>query len=432
MSRPSPTGSPSPPPSGTYLLSPGPGIRATLHVNPAATVRVVHADGSKGKPGQKVSVGSLLGATGAALQIEVESENGYADGQITIEYDTSKSAWCSIDFLLGHTTPWDVPTSSGQATSILHYDSTTPTNVAISVPAPGGGGSGVAESCQPLNPEMVFVVDYDEATGNVFVRGNCPLAPPKEAWGTQHIDFQAVHDILSTRFEEATGGAFHDLGAYVFNDVNLQGWVSEKLYLDWELASIGGQHLEVLANQAWYPTRAEDPYRDPKTGMLCRMVSYPVNPDAVAGSPLDAFDQGCAQHLSTWMSTPPGPTGLPNVYYVHCASGHDRTGIVSSSYLLSHYPSWSLDEAFIRGTTVHLLGSGSGQLQPVCSVIDGADKGKTSTRFSRVMMIAEVYNQTVENIYNTVRGTTATPSTLGAQATATNPAWVYSGFPWST
>lgn len=416
--------------SGTYFISPGPTIVATLTVNPKAYLRVVGADGKPGPKVQSASVGSLTSSAGASLQVVVHSDNGYADGQISIQYVTSsQTAWCSVDFLLGHATPWDVAGSSGQNPSILNYSSTTPNNIAVSVPASGSGGSGIAWLCQPLNTSMVFMVDNNATTGNMLFRGNCPLALPTTADGQQSIDFQAVHDILAKRYKEATGDAFYTIGDYIFNDVNLQGPVSEALYLRWEIESMGGTHESQLANQAWYPTTGH--YTDAATGMNCRMVNYAVNPDATAGSPLDSFDQGCAQNLSTWMNTAPATGHLPNVYYIHCASGHDRTGIVASTYLLINYPTLTLDQAFIHGTTVSKLASGSGQLQPTCTVISGPNKGNTSTHFSRVMMIADAYNETVENIYNTVKNNTGKNiASLDAQSTATNPAYVYDTYPW--
>lgn len=421
-------------PSQTYLVSPGAGIEATLHVNTKAYLTVTQSDGSDGPQVQTVTVGSTTGVNGAAQKIKVYSANGYADGQVSIKYLSAKgdkeNAWCSIDFLIGHSTPWDTPkpnpnkSNQGNPT-ILTYSSVTSDNIAISVPVAGGSG-GIAWQCQPLNDSMVFLVDKN-TNGNRLFRGNCPLALPTVADGQQKIDFQAVHNILAKRYKEATGDDFYNIGEYVFNDVNLQGPVSEALYLRWEIESMGGTHESQLDGQVWFPLDGGT-YKDPATTMLCRMVNYAVNPDATSGSPLDVFDKGCAQTLVTRMGEKPSDS-IPNVYYIHCASGHDRTGIVASSYLMINYPDLTLDESLIHGTTVHKLSYGTGQLHPNCTVLPA--KTTVSPDFSRVTMISAPYNTTVQNIYNTVKGNTGSNTvTIGADAVNTDPAYVYSTYPW--
>lgn len=413
-----------------FQISPGPGIVATVHVNPSATISYTDAGGNKVSGKQNASVGSLTGTNGAALLFTVHSADGYADGHISITYGKdSESAHCAVNFNLGKTTPWDISPSANNDPSILTYSSGAPTNIAISKPT-GNVPSGISSTCQPLNKSMVFAVDLNK-TGNMVFRGNCPLAAATTNWGPQRIDYETIHSFLAMRFQEEVGEAFYDIGSYVFCDVNLQSPVSETQYLQYEIDSMGGSNIASLDNQAWYP--ATGAYQDPTSGMLCRMVNYSINPDVTPESAIDDFDQSCATHLNTWMNAT-NEDGLPYVYYVHCASGHDRTGIICSTYLMMQHPDYSLDEAFVRGTTVHKLLAGTGQLQPDCNYINGPKAGDESSKFSRIMLIANSYNVTVENIYNELKGNAKKDhnwATLDAGSTQENPALVYDDYPWT-
>lgn len=418
-------------PSEQFQLSPGPGIKATVTVDSPATLTYIDPTTGQQVTGTSVSVGTTGDTTtgaGSAIQFTAANVGGYISGYVSVDYGTSgDSASCNINFNIGASTaPWTVSASPTNA-DILNYNSDTPTNMAVSVP--NTVPSGIAANCQPFDKSMTFMVDQDTTSTNILFRGNCPLAAPSKSRGPQAIDFTTVHAILAERYNEETGGTFPDIGDYVFCDVNLQSPTSEALYLQYELESVGGgSDISILDSQKWSKSGTTTPpdltkvYKDPTTGMLCCMVNYSIEPSATLGSSSDNFDQGCAKNLTTWMGK---DSTKPYVYYIHCASGHDRTGIVASTYLMQKYPTMSLDESFIRGTTVHKLNGGTGQLKPNCTYLNGPDEGKTSSKFSRVTLIADNYNETVENIYNTLR---STKESLSTQATT---AVVYDNYPWS-
>ncbi len=420
-------------PSKTFTLAPGPHIEATLKITSGSLSYPDPTDPSTTKTGTSVTIGSTSATSGSGVAVTISQSDGYVDGHVSIKYGSNGgSASCKIDFSLNNATlPWHIPNDANNA-NILTEIPGHPLTIPVSKPT-GTVPSGVQSTCQPLNTQVVFMVDKN-TNGNVMFRGNCPLAPAKVNWGPQSIDFQVVHDILATRYKEATGNDFYSIGDYVWCDVNLQSPGDEKSFLNYEIQSMGGTNESQLADQAWYPQTGH--WTDPVTGMNCRMVNYSINPDVTVDSTIDNFDASCSKMLHEKMNHL--ETGeLPHVYYIHCASGHDRTGIIASTYLARQYTSMSLNEAFIRGTTVHKLLGGTGQLQPNCRVITDPTHKKISTIHSRILLIGPKYNATVVNIYNyNIKGIKSSSDsgwkTLTGDTLKENPAYVYDDYPWST
>jgi hypothetical protein len=92
--------------------------------------------------------------------------------------------------------------------------------------------------------------------------------------------------------------------------------------------------------------------------------------------------------------------GVYNVYYIHCASGYNRTGMVSSTYLAyksltagtSQYSvSSQIDNVFIYGTTLQRQESGGGNIVQKCDNIGTAD---LSTIKSRCFLASSTHNNT--------------------------------------
>lgn len=152
------------------------------------------------------------------------------------------------------------------------------------------------------------------------------------------------------------------------------------------------------------------------------MCNWEIEPSA------NTLDLDAVKDLSEWMNNPAEST-IPNIYYIHCASGHDRTGIVASAYMVVN-KSFDLDRSLIYGTTVAKLDGGTGQLQVDCIDLDGTNAGKIDPHRSRIQMIATNYADAVMNVYNIINGTSITQ--LPAKASKEDKSNVYSTYPWET
>jgi hypothetical protein len=156
------------------------------------------------------------------------------------------------------------------------------------------------------------------------------------------------------------------------------------------------------------------------------MCNWEIEPHATPGN--DVFDWHSAQKLSAMLAA---TQSVPYVYYIHCASGHDRTGIVASSYLIVNR-GLDLKKALIQGTTIAKLPSDMGGTQLIvdCQDIDGSNKNGIDPDRSRVLMIAGIYDTTVLNIYNS-QNPSSPLAAVPADAVSSDPAYVYSEYPWS-
>ncbi|WP_268121660.1 hypothetical protein [Roseivirga pacifica] len=427
------------PEQGTYLLSPGAGIKVTFTPSPNAYLEV---NGSKVA---SISVGTVGSSTGAAEQFTMHNLGKYAEANIVVEYGDAKKpskAYCHMDFFLsGSTSSWSRDNNGlpNNCDTVIPASSTPESNgndfINIPVVAPTGGvPSGVPSKHQFLNKDMVFMVD--QAGSNLLFRGNSPLAPAKVANGPQPIDFDTLHAYMEDRYDTQTGttGKFPKKGDYVLVDVCLLSPNSEAGSITQEVESFLDAKgkpgtMADLADRAFFPTTPQTV--SGSSGILGQMCNWVIQPDASRGSTDDAYDQKSSKLLYDYMNT---ANDKPYVYYIHCASGHDRTGIVASTYLMRQYSSFGLSEAFIYGTTIAKLpagiGGGKDQLQPDCNDIS---TGKEDPNRSRCLLIATVYNETVQNIYNTLNNLTGSSAkSLSTQALAKDPANVYDNYPWQT
>ncbi|QNM96431.1 hypothetical protein [Chitinimonas koreensis] len=360
--------------------------------------------------------------------ITIYNDSAYAEGYVTISGGTGSGAWsaeCHLNFLLGNADqPWALDTKgqypNDDATIIGAFSSATPDNIPVVQPS-GAQPSGIDSLYQVLDPAMVFLVDVAKS-GNMLFRGNVPFTAPTVANGLQQVDFAGLHAAMQAKYQAQTGKTdFPAQGDYVLCDICLQSQASEGGSILWELQSFGGSDIATdLAGRAWYPPT-------PAAPLEAQMCNWQIEPHATPGN--DVFDQHSAQDLAKLMAA---THAKPRIYYIHCASGHDRTGIVASSYLIAGR-GLGLEQALIQGTTVAKLPAGLGGQQLIvdCQDLDGANKGQTDPDRSRVLMIAPVYNTTVFNIYNAINSSSPVTA-IPADATSADPAYVYSTYPWSS
>jgi hypothetical protein len=275
-----------------------------------------------------------------------------------------------------------------------------------------------------LNPSVVFLLDK-KANGNMLFRGNEPL---DSGLRHQKVDFQALHNALKSKHDaQTTPGTFPAIGKYILRDIAFldHSPVGELQILLHEIASFGAtEHSQV--DEVWYPTT---PTKLP-SGMIAQVTNWDVEPG------LNAINVKCVKDLSKWMDTQSKHTDekgnvIPVIYYIHCSSGHDRTGVISSGYLIENHD-FGLSKSFILGTSINKITSSSGNLVKNC---DDITTGNLDTNRSRCFVAGSSYNSTVESIYKTLKDVTS--ASLSTKAVSGDPAisnsgtaYVYAKYPW--
>lgn len=403
--------------SENYIFSPQANTTAVLTLTSGA----IYLSGSTTP---QSSLKLVAPSSGAAQSFIIGGDSEYAEGYVTITYSVGggsvQTAECHLNFFLASTS-WN---QDGQGsfpndnTTIIPLASTegSPTNIPVTQPT-GGGSSGVDSLYQVLNPEMVFLVDYYPENKTMLFRGNTPFNAPTTSNGQQSVDFAKLHQCMREKYESQTGNTdFPSINTYTLRDVCLQSTTSEGGSILWELESFGGTELSQLNNQVWVPADATVPQN--------QMCNWEIEPHNTQSN--DAFDMEAVEKLSGWMNQ---ANSDYVIYYIHCASGHDRTGIVASAYLIKNR-AFSLQRSLIYGTTLPKLTIQSTQMQVNCQDLDGSNKGQIDPHRSRLMMIANIYDETVLNIYNSINPTTP-ETTLPAEAMSIDPPYVYSTYPWS-
>jgi hypothetical protein len=413
--------------SNGYNLAPQAGTAVTLTLLSGS----FNANGSftPGSNLPSITVGSV-GGGGASLPFTIYNDSEYAEGFVTITYASAAgspnpTAECHLDFFLSGSIPyWSVDANGylNDDTSIIgSYSNQTPGNLPVVQPT-GALPPGPSSLYQVLDENMVFLVDLvdlPDKNVNMLFRGNVPFAAPTVADGPQQVDFANLHNYMKVRYEAQTGKLdFPAIKNYILRVVCLQSSASEGDSILMELKSFGGDSLgQLLPAGKYYPNIYMLP--DVPRQQMC---NFDLEPGDVN------FDFNSAQSLRNWMNT---SETLPCIYYIHCASGHDRTGMMAAAYLIMNKQNLNLQQAFICGTTVAKLppGMSGNQLHVDCNDIDGINEGNIDPNRSRITLIATVYNQTVLDIYNQFNSSNP-PITLPAIAIQTDPAYVYSEYPW--
>jgi len=309
------------------------------------------------------------------------------------------------------------PPGSGKNTT--EHDTTTVTVQKITEANPSVPPS----SAQVLRPSQVFLVDWDINNKTILVRGNSPLG--EESKGGQTINFANLQSAIVNACTAAHGPTLADLGNYVLHDIALLSSAEEYIWANEYFSFTGNSGEPNSAQRTWFPS-TPTPLRGinsgTPTGQMSRWNVEPV--DATVGSVKPTILIDLVTHLKTWMET---PEEVYNVYYIHCASGHDRTGMVASTYLAyksltSSIPlgpvATQIDKSFIYGTTLQHQSSTGGDIVQECY-----NFGTTtlSSSKSRCFLADENYNDTFltalmnlvppsEGTYSLGSDTTRTPS----------------------
>lgn len=412
----------------------------------AATLTLLSGSLSSSSTVTQVSAGTVGATTGSNADFTVYNDSQYAEGIVTLQYlasdGSTQSAECHVNFLLSSSNPsWAQDTQgsfpSDNTTILLPNSSTYGTAQPIALPPTiptASGGGGIDSLYQVLNPQVVFLVDKRE-NGNLLFRGNTPFAAPTVANGPQVVDFAGLDAVMRAQYalqcpDDPSG--FPALGSYVLRDICIQSVDSEGGSIQMELngfSSGGVGTADVPLSeiyQKWYPQPSA-----PLVPVLRQMSNWPIEPHLHKTN--DKIDLATAQQLSTWMAR---AESLPHVYYIHCASGHDRTGILASTYLIVGRQ-MSLERALLSGTTISYVPPAQvpqgGQIHTNCVDIDIGSTGNHPVDYSRsrLLLINEIYYHTIRLIYNLVNPDSKVSATPSDWTTSTGPAArVYSKYPW--
>lgn len=338
-----------------YRLSPGP-TRATFTLLPQEGV--YFTVGGNPEPVQSFSRGEVGRHENEPVWFTVYSPTGLAAARVEVVYDAPLMSleWrppscCHLYFKPGGLDwIWSGAAIAGDNVSILasgegpHGDST----ITLRPPTrPNGGRAG--RQFPFLDSSRVSLLDRN-GTGNMIFRGNQPLAPGA---GNQLIDFDALHETLKFSYFSHTGFTdFPEKGRYVLRDIALLDSQAEGKMLQRELMSFGGSEIgKDLKNRSWYPAA---PAAMSASGIRAQMAHWPISQaDALSESSLDFIKLAAAQ-LRGSMSR---QEALPHIYYIHCADGHERSGVMAAWYLLTNRD-MSLSEAYMLGAALNGLPAG--------------------------------------------------------------------------
>ena len=285
------------------------------------------------------------------LQTELKVKNGYATGpepecgQATVGIIPGEEKWVYLENEK-HRNWIRTPTSNRNF-------------IAISPPQKTAG---IIHQYQELNPNVVSLLDVVTPTAtaavphpakNFLFRGNEPLTAPKTADGLQTVDFKGLHTIMSKRFSDAVAGENFPAhrSDYLFHDVCLRNpnrddhqethafAPSTLTPLEPTLASLTGGSYQP---DMWLTSKYA-----PNGAKMCWWPIEPSAPHFTDSNFLFYLDQWAGKTLHELMST---AHKTPHVYYIHCANGHDRTGLVAYSYFIARGESQK--DAYILGSTV--------------------------------------------------------------------------------
>lgn len=409
-----------------YLLSPGTMITSVKIKNQSSGYFEVNDK----RVNSVEATGGSKNSAPTAIWFKVYNTSDYSTAHITLEYYqteksiNTKTADCDITFKLSGEKWWEQ-----QGSTILPH-SGTDYNLPI-VPPTRSSGAGP----ETLNKKMVYLLDVSPQ-GNLLFRGNSPLAGYDK-----RINFETLHTYMKEQYEFQARGvtnpkAFPPQGEYVLCEIALLSPSSETDEIAYSVASYGskstqkkllkeiadghaGKVVDLVSGSTPYP---ENPVTHPtqtnKQTVYGQMYLWPVEPG------YDTYDLKHAERLYDMVNTKStfkvGEKILPIIYYIHCCNGRDRTGIMSSIYMIEKSNSASpstnsndnLTDQYIRGTTLNLLPTieTGPQLYTKCVYYNGPNKNKKAPNQSRCFMIhAQIhpnytYRKTVEKAYNSIKG----------------------------
>lgn len=390
---------------------------------------------------QTFTYGAIGTAQSNPQQFTLHSDGQYVLAMIESQYDSTKIAtspsYCHLYFKPeGSNWLWatDVQTGDNGSLFTIGQGQQTTNSIAIQVPTEANP-AGVPGGLPNLDSSIVFLLDKN-ANGNLLFRGNEPL---NDQMTNQSVDFTALHQVLKAQYEKQTSKTdFPEIGSYILRDIAFldPDPAGEGNILAAEIGSFGATDPKQV-DQKWYPETVEKPLSG---GMLGQVANWNVEP--TGGSPKHPnlnMDVEIAKNLSTWMGTQltdAAGNDIPTVYYIHCASGHDRTGMVATGYLIHNY-TMDLSRAYILGTTISKLSipMGGNLIQNCYDITSKAEDKLRSRCFVAGNGSDSSYNDTIVKMYNTL--TASTTGAFSTDAISGDPAignvgtvYVHSYYPW--
>lgn len=311
----------------------------------------------------------------------------YINAIVTAEYNTKTAnnvkSLCNICFILApdSTFIWQVTGTYNQGENPTIFDNGKGSNttehitnvVNVHAPTEANNPNVPPSVAKVLNPTQVYVVDYIADKNNLLIRGNSPLGQ-QQASGSQLINFGDLENAIQKACTAASITPSFD--SYELYDISLLSSAEEYIWAN-EFFSFGNTGTPSSETQQWIPSApgALKGVNDAnKTGTWSR---WNVEPDMIGTTLADLVTK-----LSGWMNA---SNSKLHIYYVHCASGHDRTGMLSASYLANKNlnadastPGQTVDDAFIMGTSLQKQTAGGGDIVASCYKWDMATNTGTA------------------------------------------------------
>lgn len=441
--------------SQQYILKADKGAKVTLTKQDDTDYIIEHG----GNEVESVTVGSTDSQSPESAAINIKSNaSAYSNAVIRCSYpeiqkwqnqDTSQ---CNICFNLtnpGGDSYWSITGEESQGDNLSIFPDSHPgTSETVEVAIPTQENSSTPASPQPvLDPNMVFLLDI--AGNSLVFRGNAPLGAKTNDNPDQNIDFPKFIKALDNAFYKETGLHLPD-GGYEICIIALLSRQGEDGILIPEIESFGGTKGQI--SEDWYPSVSNDPYPIPNlTNITGRMCQWDVNPAGQKNGKYVDMAKNLATKMNHWIYDGLGgdDTGMkkPRIFYIHCASGHDRTGMMCASYLTqkkmlfksfkngTSFSDEDLTETFMMGTTLNKLPYSGGQYVPNCYDID--NKTKENKDKSRCFLISGAYDQTVTWVADSLSGSTLSLSEDALSGDPKNSkysgkkAYVETYYPWT-
>ena len=252
--------------------------------------------------------------------------------------------------------------------------------IEVRIPTEVNNPNVAPSSAKVLRPSQVYVVDFDATKKTLLVRGNSPLGP-EATGGGQLIDFQNLEEAIVTACKSA-GISNTWSSNYELYDVSLLSAAEEYIWAN-EYNSFGGSGAAPKTDEQWIPTDLfKLPGLDASSSAKGTWSRWNVQPDkigTVLSDLVKMLKKGMAKNTTENLK----------IYYIHCASGHDRTGMVSACYLaskaldknpVSAKIDTEVDKAYVMGTTLLKQPTTGGDIVATCYDWTGGAVSATKSR----------------------------------------------------
>lgn len=399
-----------------YTLQVAAGVKVVLSPQNGANFTIT-VEGSTSSQ-TSLTVGSKDSQQSVSQSFTIQGQ-AYEGAVLTCSYDAQSSfggqdqSTCEIYFNLGTpSSSWSVtgtPTQGDNTTIISSSDPGTNNTIKVQKPTTKNPPYPVSIN-DVLDPQMVFLLDKTDDT--LIFRGNAPLGEATQTNPTQKIDFDKFQDALSAAYKKQTEDDF-PVTSYDLFIVALLG--PGDPVLPPEINSFGGTVSDL--SEDWYPAAANPAFPitlsngGELSGRMCQWNLNPAGPTSKDGVNVQ-MGVTLATKLNNWMYNNPIPSstsksdtsGIKRVIYIHCDSGHDRTGMMCVSYLNqkkllfskfasgSSFSSTDLSHSYIAGTTLNKITYSGGHYAQNCFLLNS--KTTPSSNKSRCFLISSSYDQT--------------------------------------